>query len=142
MPNSIKHSGHGLALQVTDPARKAGLVEENNDGDATRLADVRVHSFDSILLVVDRDPQVIQEDRVAVLVAELASRTKTVFQAIDASVQESGNGYQVQLPPAEDAGFSEGDTVGCQPAPGVLVIHPLEGGVAEVASGVVGRRER
>lgn len=55
MGNSIKRSGEGLALQITEDARSAGLVEENNEGEATRLAEVRVHSFDDLLLVVDRD---------------------------------------------------------------------------------------
>ena len=53
MVNEIKQSGtDGLALQVTKPARSAGLVEENSDGEATSLADVRVYAFDHLLLVL------------------------------------------------------------------------------------------
>jgi hypothetical protein len=56
MANTFKPSGaDGLALQVTNPARAAGLVEETSDGDATDLADVRVSAFNQLLLVVDRD---------------------------------------------------------------------------------------
>ena len=54
--NKIKTSGaDGLALQVTKPARSAGLVEENSDGEATSLADVRVYAFDHLVLVIDLD---------------------------------------------------------------------------------------
>ncbi|WP_435158337.1 hypothetical protein [Haladaptatus sp. DFWS20] len=54
MPNTIKRSGDGLALQVTKPARAAGLVEEADD-EPTRLADIRVFAFGGLLLVVDID---------------------------------------------------------------------------------------
>ena len=54
MPNKIKRSGDGLALQVTKPARAAGLVEKTDD-ELTRLADIRVFAFDGLLLVVDLD---------------------------------------------------------------------------------------
>jgi hypothetical protein len=54
MPNKIKRSGDGLALQVTKPARAAGLVEETDDVPA-RFADIRVFAFDGLLLVVDID---------------------------------------------------------------------------------------
>lgn len=55
MPNAIKQSGEGLALQVTKPARAAGLVEENVDGDSIRRAEVFVYAFDDTLLVIDAD---------------------------------------------------------------------------------------
>lgn len=122
MPNDIKRSGvDGLALQVTEPARSAGLVEENSERDATYLADVRVYNFNNLLLVVDRE-EVPQKD-IAELVAASARDTKTIYQAQNASVHISGNGYQVQLPGAEDAGFRVGDTAPCKPASGLLVIH-------------------
>lgn len=41
---------------------------------------------------------------------------------MDATMQIAGNGYQVQLPPADDAGFHEGDRAPCLAAPGILLI--------------------
>lgn len=41
---------------------------------------------------------------------------------MDASIQIAGNGYQVQLPPAEDAGFRVGDRTACTTAPSMLVL--------------------
>jgi hypothetical protein len=121
MVNEIKHSGaDGLALQVTKPARSAGLVEENSDGEATSLADVRVYAFDHLLLVIDLDA-VATED-VAELVVAAARDTMSIHRAMDATVQIAGHGYQVQLPPATDAGFTDGDRAPCHPAPGILVI--------------------
>ncbi len=140
MPNSIKTSGEGLALQVTKQARSAGLVEENNDGEATRLAEVRVFSFDNLLLVVDRDTGQIKEKHVAELAASAARDTKSIHQAVNASLQIAGHGYQVQLPPARDAGFQEGDTAICQPAPGVLVIHRHSEDAARLAEDLASQR--
>jgi hypothetical protein len=54
MPNTIKRSSDGLALQVTKPAQAAGLVEETDD-EPTRIADLRVFAFDGLLLVIDLD---------------------------------------------------------------------------------------
>jgi hypothetical protein len=51
-----------------------------------------------------------------------AQDTDSIYRAMDASVQVAGNGYQVQLPPAADAGVREGDRAPCQSARGVLVI--------------------
>jgi hypothetical protein len=52
MANQIKSSGAaGAALQVTKPARAAGLVEEDEDGEATYLAEVRVFAFDRLCLI-------------------------------------------------------------------------------------------
>ncbi len=124
--NQIKSSGSdGLALQVTKEARSAGMVEENSDGDATHRADVRVFAFDSVLVVFDLDHT--DEEEVAELVASTARGTKTIYRAGDSKIQIAGNGYQVQLPPAEDAGFDIGDRAGCHPAPGVLVIAKGDG---------------
>lgn len=120
MVNTIKDRSEGLALQVTIPARKAGLVEEDNDGETTRRADVRVYSFEGLLLVVDREKM--DEAHIVELLKAGAGDTKTARQAIDATIQTSGNGYQVQLPPARDAGFREGDPAPCHPAPNQLVI--------------------
>ena len=56
-----------------------------------------------------------------------AQDTDSIYRAIDASVQIAGNGYQVQLPPAEDAGFREGDNAPCQSAPGIIVLSRDDG---------------
>ena len=121
MANRIKFSGvDGLALQVTKSARSAGLVEEGSEGDSTYLANVRVFAFDHLLLVIDRT-QVRTEDT-AELVVAAAQDTKSMYRGIDATVQIAGNGYQVQLLPAVDAGFGEGDRAPCRSAPGVLAL--------------------
>jgi hypothetical protein len=126
MANRIKSSGaDGLALQVTKSARSAGLVEEDSEGDATYLADVRVFAFDHLLLVIDRTQ--VRTDDTAELVVAAAQDTKSMYRGIDATVQIAGNGYQVQLPPAVDAGFSEGDRAPCHSAPGVLTISRDDG---------------
>ncbi len=131
MANQIKHSGaDGLALQVTEPARSAGLIEEDGDGTATYLAAVRVFAFDGLLLVVDLDA-VSTADTVE-LVTAAARDTDSIYRAMDASVQIAGHGYQVQLPPADDAGFAEGDRAPCTPAPGILVISRDDGTTAGV----------
>ena len=46
---------------------------------------------------------------------------------MDATVQIAGHGYQVQLPPAQDAGFAEGAQAPTHPAPGVIVIFRDDG---------------
>lgn len=124
MGNDIKRSGtDGLALQITEPARSAGLVEENDEGDATYLADVRVYAFDDLLLVADRDTDRVKNEDVAELVASTARDTKSVYRAVNSSVTIAGHGYQVQLPPAEDAGFYIGTSTLVKTAPGTLLIH-------------------
>lgn len=124
MGNDIKRSGtDGLALQITEPARSAGLVEENDEGDATYLADIRVYAFDDLLLVADRDTDRVKNEDVAELVASTARDTKSVYRAVNSSVTIAGNGYQVQLPPAEDAGFYIGTSTLVKTAPGILLIH-------------------
>jgi hypothetical protein len=51
MANQIKSSGAaGAALQVTKPARAAGLVEEDEEGETTYLSEVRVFAFEYPLL--------------------------------------------------------------------------------------------
>ena len=126
MANQIKSSGAaGAALQVTKPARAAGLVEEDEDGEATYLAEVRVFAFDQLLLVVDHEA--VPTAHTTELVVAAAQDTDSIYRAMDASVQIAGNGYQVQLPPAADASFREGDTAPCQAARGVLVISQYDG---------------
>jgi hypothetical protein len=121
MPNSIKSSGGGLALQVTMPARQAELVTEDSDGNATRLADVLVYGFDDLLLVVDAD-RVSVSDR-AELVSTLARDTDSIHKGQAASLEIAGNGYQVQLPGCRAAGFHEGTNAPTVTRPGVLLIH-------------------
>jgi hypothetical protein len=126
MANQIKSSGaDGFALQVTKPARAAEHVEEDEDGEATYLANVRVFAFDQLLLVIDR--KTVTTEHTTELVVAAAQDTDSIYRAMDASVQIAGNGYQIQLPPAEDAGFREGDTAPCQSARGVLVISKDDG---------------
>ncbi|ELY35242.1 hypothetical protein [Natronorubrum tibetense] len=134
MANQIKSSGAaGLALQVTEPARAAGLVEEDADGDATELADVRVFAFDHLLLVIDIDA--VSTPDVAEVVVAAATDTDSVYRAVDATVQIAGHGYQVQLPPASDAGFTEGDRAPCHPAPGNVAISRDDGTSAVADAG-------
>lgn len=141
MPNAIKRSGEGLALQVTKPARAADLVEENADGEPTRRAEVLVYAFDDTLLVVDAE-RVAIADR-AELVASAARDTKSIYRAAGSSIQIAGHGYQVHLPPAEDAGFEEGNTAPVHPAPGVLVITTAEPQASRLAADLVTiRREQ
>jgi hypothetical protein len=121
MANSIKESADGLALQVTRPARKAELVTEDADGNATRLAGVYVYGFDDVVLVVDAES--VSAAHRADLVAQAARDTESVHRGAAASVQIAGNGYQVQLPGCKAAGFSVGDRAPAASGQGILVIH-------------------
>ncbi|KZN22616.1 hypothetical protein A4G99_19345 [Haladaptatus sp. R4] len=132
MPNTIKRSGDGFALQVTKPARAAGLVEETDD-EPTRLVDIRVFAFDGLLLVVDLDR--ITDENIVELATSAALDTVSIHRVANASLQIAGNGYQVQLPGAEDAGFHVGDQAPCTPAPNLLVIAAEESG--RVAADIV-----
>lgn len=123
MANSLKRSGDGLALQITKPARAADLVEERDTPDGktpTYRAKTRVHAFAGLLLVVDTDR--VPDDEEAALVATAARDTKTAYRTMTATVQIAGNGYQLQLPPAADAGLREGDKPAVRTAPGVLLV--------------------
>ncbi|SIR66770.1 hypothetical protein SAMN05421858_3235 [Haladaptatus litoreus] len=138
MPNTIKQSGDGLALQVTKPARAAGLVEEIDD-ETTRLADIHVFAFDGLLLVVDIDR--IADENIVELVTSAALDTVSIHRVANASVQIAGNGYQVQLPGAADARFHAGDRAPCTPAPNLLVIA-AEGSERVAADMATIRREQ
>ena len=120
MVNSIKQSADGLALQVTREARKAGLVTEDSDGNATDLSDVHVYGFDDILIVIGAD--VAAGDR-AELVATAARDTGSVHQGSMSTLAVAGNGYQVQLPGCKPAGFRQDDDGHVRAADGVLFIH-------------------
>ena len=138
MPNKIKRSGDGLALQVTKPARAAGLVEEADD-EPTRLADIRVFAFDGLLLLVDIDR--ITDANIVELATSAALDTVSIHRVANASLQIAGNGYQVQLPGAADAGFHVGDRAPCTPAPNLLVIA-AEGSERVAADIVTIRKEQ
>ena len=121
MPNSIKSTGaDAVALQVTREARDAGLVEEADD-DATRLAPVNVFAFDGLLLVVDRDR--VDDRDVVELVTAAAQDAGSIDPGGRVQVTIRGEGYQVPLPGASEAGFDVGDAAPCATAPGVLLIH-------------------
>ncbi|GKZ16049.1 hypothetical protein [Haladaptatus sp. T7] len=138
MPNKIKRSGDGFALQVTKPARAAGLVEETDD-EPTRLANIRVFAFDGLLLVVDLDR--ITDENIVELATSAALDTVSIHRVANASLQIAGNGYQVQLPGAADAGFYIGDQAPCTPAPNLLVVA-AEGSERVAADIVTIRREQ
>ena len=109
MANSLKSSAGGVALQVTKPARAAGLVEEDAEGDATHLAGVYVYGFDDLLLVVDAE-RVKSEER-AELIATAASDSGSIHRGEAASVEIAGNGFEI------------GDDGHTLSADGVLLIH-------------------
>ena len=125
MANSIKKSAGGLALQITNEARKAGLVVEDSEGTATRRAEVYVYGFDDLLLLVDSE-NVAVSHRVA-LVTAAAQATSSIHRGGLATVEVAGNGYQIQLPGCQDAGFRLGDTAPVSVGDGVLVIHDGDG---------------
>lgn len=136
--NRIKQSGtDGLALQITHPARAADFVDEDSDGNATYRADVLVYAFDHLLVVIDTER--VQTAHRAELVASAARDTDSIYRAMEATVQIAGNGYQVQLPPARDAGFSEGGQAPCQTASGLLVISKQDGTSAGADAARLGR---
>lgn len=149
MANSIKTVGGGLALQVTREVRAAGLVEENppenpSEDDSppypTYRAEVRVHAFEDLLLVVDRDPDRLESADAAELVASVARDTKSAYDAAKTTVQIQGHGYQLQLPPAKDAGFRQGHTAPVATAPSVLAIHEKSDDAARVAKDIIEHR--
>ena len=121
MANSIKESGGGLALQVTGPARDAGLVRENADGEATRLSGVYVYGFDGLLVVVDAER--VSTAQRAEIGSTATTATDSIHRGEAATVEIAGNGYQVQLPGAESAGFDVGETAPVVLSDGLLVIH-------------------
>lgn len=130
--NRIKNSGDGVALQITKAARSAGFVEETEDGNVTRRAEVRVFAVDGVLVVFDLERMSTAE--ISEIVISAASDTDSVYRAMDATVKRAGNGFQVQLLPATDAGFEVGDRAGTHPATGMVVIAKGDGPQARQAS--------
>lgn len=119
--NQIKKGGGDeLRLQITGPARDAGLVLEDSEGNATELASVYVYSFDGLVLVVS---QSVDMGYRAGLVASAAGDTESMFGGYPATVAQAGNGYQVNLPGASEAGFRVGDNAPVVSAPDMLAIH-------------------
>jgi len=137
MANSIKDSAGGLALQLTKPARKAGMVVEDTDGEATRLAEVYVYGFDGLLLLIDAD-NVSARDR-AEMVASAAKDTESIYQGTMSTVGIAGNGYQIQLPGCREAGFTLGDTAPTAVEQGIIVVH--DGSNARVAQDLLTIRD-
>ena len=124
-PNAIKKGGgDDVRLQITKPARAAGLVRENSEGEWTALSDVHVWGFDGLLLVIGDDVDMAYR---ADLVSKAAGYTESVHGGYRATVSEAGNGYQVQLPGARSAGFEVGDDAPVVTADSVLVIHDGDG---------------
>lgn len=121
MVNNIKQSAGGLALQMTTHARDAGMIIEDDEGNATRRAQVYVYGFDGILLLVDSDT--VAMGHRAELVATAASDTDSTHRGEVATVEIAGNGYQIQLPGCRDAGFELGDAAPAMTGNGIIVIH-------------------
>lgn len=144
-PNCIKESGvDGVALQITKPARSAGLIEETADDVTTKLANVRVFAFNHLLLVIDRER--VDRQNTAELVIIATKYTKSIYQSMNATVQIAGNGYQVQLPPASDAGFEIDDDPACHPSQNLICISKDDGTSAALdavhaAREIVSKRE-
>lgn len=129
MALNIKASGtEGMALQVTSQAKKAGLVQETTDEAGERSytykAEVRVFGFPGLLLVVDREKM--DAKHVVELVTTVANDIDAIETAGDATVTRAGGGVQVQLPPAENAGFHVGDTAPCRAIQNGLLIRRSE----------------
>lgn len=120
MVNRIKQSADGLALQVTKEARKAGLVQEDGDGNPIDLADVAVWAFDDLLIVVGMSVDMGER---AGLVSAAAGDTDSIHAGRQSTLAVAGNGYQVQLPGAKAAGFPKGTKPDIRAVDGVLFIH-------------------
>ena len=114
--NQIKSGGDdGLRLQVTLPARDAGLVEGGKEP-----ASVYVWAFDGLLVVLDES---VDMGHRADLVSTAAGDSGSIYGGRRATIAEAGHGYQVQLPGAQEAGFGVGDDGHTKTAPGLIVIH-------------------
>lgn len=150
MANLIRESsGGGLRLTVTNPVRAAGLVEENepenpSEGDTrpypTYRAEVRVHAFDSLLLVANRDTDRVKTEHEIELVTSAARDTGSIYRTTNATVGVKGHGYSLQLANAEDAGFRLEHEAPVQSALGVLFIHKKSEDAARLAADLVGLR--
>lgn len=138
MVNRVMHSGDGLALEVTAPARAAQLVEEDSDGTPTRLADVYVYSFDDLILIIE-GTRISTSDR-AELVETAARDTDSIYRGSLTTLEVVENGYQVPLPGSLDAGFSVDDRAPVIAREGFLVIH--DGSKSRLASELAAIRDQ
>ena len=138
-PNRIKRSGGGLALQITQPARAAGLVTETADGDLRETADVFVVAVDDTILVGNRDT-VTGRERVE-LITPLARDAESLHRIVYTRIQPEGHGYQVQLPNAADAGFATGDRAPVVAGDDILIIHDGDTSRANRAASIATIRE-
>jgi hypothetical protein len=141
MANRIKDPSGEPALQVTEPARAASLVEEDSEGQVRDRSKVVVVSFDGLLLVFDREEVPVSE-RWEII--ELAGReTASLYRATHARMRQSGNGYSVQLRSAVDAGLRVGDKAPVYPARNarMLAITDASGDQRRLAKDLVSSRE-
>lgn len=118
--NRIKKSSGGLALQITKPARQAGFVIEDNDGLATRRADVLVYGFDNLILLFDKS-HASAENR-SDIIKKAVDGTQSIHRGEKATVEMAGNGYQIQLPGCQEAGINKGDTLSILVADGLVIL--------------------
>lgn len=141
MANSIKGPRSEPALQVTEDARAAGLVEEDKEGEVRRRAKVVVAGFDGLLVVMDRE-QIPVEERWE-LVQAAGGDTRSIHRITHAKIRNAGDGYSVQLRPAPDAGFEVGDRAPVYPArgAGLLAITDSAGKQQRVAKDLVTIRQ-
>ncbi len=145
MPNTVKQSGEGPALQVTKPARAAELAELATGEGKTGverwadLADVRVYGFDKALLVVR--PSEMKSEHIAELVASAARDTGSIYNGMDASVRAAGNGCMVSLPGLDKTGIHVDDTAPVHPGPDILVVTDGSADRARLAKDLVSIRQ-
>jgi len=121
MVNQIKEGGDGdLRLQITKEARRAGLVHENADGDPTQMAEVYVYTFDGLLMLIDsRLSMGLRAD----LISQASELTESMHTGVSATVSQAGNGYQVNLPGAKEAGFTVGIDAPVIAGEAILWVH-------------------
>lgn len=133
--NSIKKSGtEGHALQVTRPARSAGLVTEDSNGVPKRMAEVYVIAVGETILVFDEKE--ISDKHRAEIVSRAINETGDVGVAGRTKITTAGNGYQVQLPKGvvADAGFAVDMQAACHGVDGMLIIHHPSSSSAGIAA--------
>lgn len=116
--NSIKRA-HGdradHALQITEGARSANLVRD--DGETEQLAECYVAAVHGLLVVVDVDVK--SRERTELI--HVAS--DRLYRVVRSQIVPSGNGYQIGLPNARDAGFEVGDDAPVSVGDRLLVIQ-------------------
>ena len=127
--NSIKRA-HGdradFALQITEPARRAGLVRDS--GETEQLAECYVAAVHGLLLVID---VTVDDHKRTELIHAASDR---LYRVVRSQIVPSGNGYQIGLPNARDAGFELGDDAPVAVGNRLLIVQQpdatLEGGAS------------